>query len=212
MRLELTDTQGRYLLYAPSEPPEVEQDWLLDVRLYSASFRADRASMLLSELGLAQQSLRLHLAERARFFASRDRLERLKRLVSPNDSALDIDRKIIAVLAKADQPEFFNVLIALFDSIPEGHLDALPPAWGEMEKFGVQAAFWDLAEGQFGYQGGGAVAQEPADPAPGVGPSSRLPGAASGGPQAAHAAAPGGRQCGGLPRPVARQQYPGTLL
>ena len=154
VRLELTDTQGRYLLYAPSEPPEVEQDWLLDVRLYSASFRADRASMLLSELGLTQQSLRLHLADRARFFASRDRLERLKRLVGPNDSALDIDRKIIAVLAKADQPEFFNVLIALFDSIPEGHLDALPPAWEEMEKFGVQASFWDLAGGQFGYQEG----------------------------------------------------------
>jgi len=154
VRLELTDTQGRYLLYAPSEPPEVEQDWLLDIRLYSASFRADRASMLHSELGLTQQSLRLHLAQRARFFASRDRLERLKRLVGTTDNALDLDRKIIAVLAKSDQPEFFTVLIALFDAMPEGQFDALPPAWDEMERFGVQAAFWDLAAGQFGYQEG----------------------------------------------------------
>ncbi len=152
VRLEQEDPTGRYLLYAPFEPPEPEKDWLLDMRLYSASFSADRASMLLADLGLTQQSLRQHLAERAKFFASRDRLERLKKLVSPDDSALDIDRKIIAVLAKADQPEFFNVLISLFDAIPEGNLDALPPAWEEMEKYGVQAAFWELVASHFGYQ------------------------------------------------------------
>ena len=122
------------------------------MRLYSASFSADRASMLLADLGLTQQSLRQHLAERAKFFANRDRLDRLKKLVSPDDGPLDIDRKIIAVLAKADQPEFFNVVISLFDAIPGGNLDALPPAWGEMEKYGVQAAFWDLVASRFGYQ------------------------------------------------------------
>ncbi len=152
VRLEQDDPAGRYLLYAPFDPPEPDDDWLLDIRLYSASFRADRASMLLTELGLAQQSLRQHLAERAKFFASRDRLARLKKLVSPNDDALDIDRKIIAVLAKADQPEFFNVLISLFDAMPDGNPDAEPPAWEEMEKYGVQAAFWELVEHSFGYQ------------------------------------------------------------
>jgi len=83
VRLERDDPTGRYLLYAPFEPSAPDQDWLLDMRLYSASFSADRASMLLSDLGLTQQSLRRHLAERAKYFASRDRLERLKKLVSP---------------------------------------------------------------------------------------------------------------------------------
>ena len=152
VRLEQEDPTGRYLLYAPAEPPEPEQDWLLDIRLYSASFRADRASMLLAELGLTQQALRPHLAERARFFASRERLERLKKLVSPDDGALDLDRKLIAVLVKADQPEFFTVLIALFDAIPEGNLDLLPPAWDELEKQGVLASFWALVASSFGYQ------------------------------------------------------------
>jgi hypothetical protein len=70
VRLEQEDPTGRYLLYAPFDPPAPDQDWLLDMRLYSASFSADRASMLLAELGFTQQSLRQHLAERARFFAS----------------------------------------------------------------------------------------------------------------------------------------------
>lgn len=144
VRLEQEDPTGRYLLYAPFDAPEPDKDWLLDIRLYSASFRADRASMLLAELGLTQQALRQHLAERVKFLANRDRLERLKKLVTPNDSAPDIDCKIIAILAKADQPEFFNVLISLFDAIPDGALHALPPAWEEMEKFDVAAPFWEL--------------------------------------------------------------------
>jgi uncharacterized protein (TIGR02687 family) len=152
VRLEQEDPAGRYLLYAPFPPPPPAQDWLLDMRLYSGSFSADRASMLLADLGLTQQSLRQHLAERAKFLASRDRLERLKRLVSPADIELDIDRKIIAVLARADQPEFFNVLISLYDAIPDGNPDALPPAWDEMEKYGAEPAFWALVASHFGYR------------------------------------------------------------
>jgi uncharacterized protein (TIGR02687 family) len=152
VRLEQEDPTGRYLLYAPFAPPPPDQDWLLDMRLYGASFSADRASMLLADLGLTQQSLRRHLAERAKFFASRERLEQLKRLISPTDTELDVDRKIIAVLANADQPEFFNILISLFDAIPDGNLDEPPPAWAEMEKYGVQPAFWALVASHFGYQ------------------------------------------------------------
>ena len=151
VQLEQEDPLGRYLLYAPSDPPAPDQDWLLDLRLYGASFSADRASMLLAELGLTQQSLRQHLADRGKFFASRERLERLRKLVSPTDGQLDIDRKLIAVLAKADQPEFFNILISLFDAIPDGNLDEPPAAWADIEKYGVQAAFWELVASHFGY-------------------------------------------------------------
>ena len=62
MRIEREDTTGRYLLYSPTEKPEFENDWLLDVRLYSRSFRADRASIILDELGLASQHLERSVA------------------------------------------------------------------------------------------------------------------------------------------------------
>ena len=38
VRIELDDPTGRYLLYAPAEEPDYENDWLLDMRLYSRSF------------------------------------------------------------------------------------------------------------------------------------------------------------------------------
>ena len=61
-----TILRGRYLVYSPAEEPEYEDDWLLDIRLYSRSFRADRASIILQDLGLSSQHLREHLADRTK--------------------------------------------------------------------------------------------------------------------------------------------------
>src|SRR5687768_15914463 len=57
LKIEREDPTAKYLLYSAKEEPEYDHDWLLDMRLYSRSFRADRSSLLLSELGLSQQQL-----------------------------------------------------------------------------------------------------------------------------------------------------------
>ena len=43
IRIEREEPTAKFLLYAPTEEPDYEDDWLLDIRLYSRSFRADRA-------------------------------------------------------------------------------------------------------------------------------------------------------------------------
>lgn len=52
VKLELEDTTGQYLIYAPFAEPDKEDDWLLDIKLYNHVFYADRASVVLNELGL----------------------------------------------------------------------------------------------------------------------------------------------------------------
>ncbi|MEA2083545.1 MAG: hypothetical protein U9O82_04755 [Thermodesulfobacteriota bacterium] len=54
IRLELADTGNRYLLYSPGPEPAHEDDWLLDIRLYSHIFHADKASIILNDLGLSR--------------------------------------------------------------------------------------------------------------------------------------------------------------
>ena len=61
IKVERENPTDKFLLYSPTEEPNFESDWLLDIRLYSRSFRADRASILLQELGLKHQHLRQHL-------------------------------------------------------------------------------------------------------------------------------------------------------
>ena len=156
IRIETDDPTGRYLLYAPFEEPDPEDDWLLDIRLYSGTFRADRAALLLDELGLSNHHLRGHLEQRRAFFENRERVGKLKALVSPSDLADDLDLKLIAVLVRAEQPDWFTVVRALFHGFPDGDSgnalpSGLPALWRQMERFGLIGFFLRQAERYFGY-------------------------------------------------------------
>lgn len=125
------------------------------MRLYSRSFRADRASILLQQLGLANQHLRLHIAERRKFFDAKDRLQRLKAIIAPNDAATDLDRKMIAVVTRADQDELFNLVRTIFHAWMEAgadlDLDTPPDIWEQVEKFDLDVPFWEMVKAAFGY-------------------------------------------------------------
>lgn len=154
IRLERDDPEGRYLLYAPEEEPEYEEDWLLDLRLYSHPFRADRSSLILDELGLAHQQLREHISKRRKFFDNKERLHKLKQFVSPDDNAQDLDRKMLAVVTRAEQAELFNIVQTLFHSLSEGEevdLEVVFPVWEQIEKFDLEMPFWEMVKANFGY-------------------------------------------------------------
>ena len=157
IRIEQDDPTGKYLIYSPTEEPEYEKDWLLDVRLYSRSFRADRASIILNELGLATQTLREHLAARRKFCDNKERLQKLKALVSAGDTDADLDRKMIAVVARAEVSEWFNIVQTIFHAFADGgngddvNLDEPPAVWTQIEKFDLDQSFWAMARSLFGY-------------------------------------------------------------
>ena len=156
IRLERGEPNSKFLLYAPTEEPDYEDDWLLDIRLYSSSFRADKASILLQELGLVNLHLRTHISDRRKFFDAKDRLQKIKNLVDPDDAAADLDRKMIAVVAKADQPELFNLVRTIFHAWIEAgselDLDNPPAVFGQIEKFDLDVPFWNMVKATFGYE------------------------------------------------------------
>lgn len=144
----------KWLLYSNKSEPELAQDWLLDIRLRSKTFRADAASMLLEDLGLASQTLRAHLKQRAKFLRAKERQERLKRWVSSADDAETLDRKMLGVLARADQPDLFSILLRLFGSLVvdgEANLDADAKVWQEIVANELDQVFWVLVKNELGY-------------------------------------------------------------
>jgi uncharacterized protein (TIGR02687 family) len=156
IRIEREEPDSKFLLYAPTEEPDYEDDWLLDIRLYSRSFRADKASILLQELGLVNLHLRTHVSDRRKFFDAKDRLQKIKNLVAPDDAAADLDRKMIAVVAKADQPELFNLVRTIFHAWIEAgselDLDNPPAVFGQIEKFDLDVPLWNMVKATFGYE------------------------------------------------------------
>jgi uncharacterized protein (TIGR02687 family) len=144
----------RWLLYSNQPEPEPSKDWLLDVRLRSKIFRADSTSILLEDLGLTTISLRTHLKERAKFLRAKDRVYRLKRLVLPTDSAEDLDRKMLAVIARADLPELFAILQRVYGAFvvnETADLSAHPKVWSDICSNDLEPVFWELVRQQLGY-------------------------------------------------------------
>lgn len=155
VKIQIEDTPSqRWLLYSTQPEPEPVKDWLLDVRMRAKSFRADSMSIMLDDLGLTTQSLRAHLKDRAKFLRAKDRIDRLKKFVLPGDSAADLDRKMLAVLTRADQPELFVLLQRLYGAmVVDGVADlgVVPKAWQEIIANDLSESFWELVRQQLGY-------------------------------------------------------------
>lgn len=79
----------------------------------------------------------------------------MKALVQPGDSALELDRKMIAIVVKAAQPELPTIVQTLFhawaESGTELDLDSEPDAWAQLEKYDLAAPFWQMIHSFFGY-------------------------------------------------------------
>ena len=100
--------------------------------------------------------LRTHIADRRKFFDAKERLQKLQNHVAPDDTASDLDRKMIAVVAKAEQPELFNLVRTIFHAWTEAgsqsDLDIPPAVFGQIEKFDLDVPFWQMVKATFGYQ------------------------------------------------------------
>jgi uncharacterized protein (TIGR02687 family) len=152
--LEINDTEGQYLIYESSEEPNLEDDWLLNLRFCSESFRADKSSLILAELGLAQQGLRSYIERRRKFFDSKDRFNKLKLLISSSDAEADIERHMIAILTKSDSSDLYSILLNLFaETFSDGvvDLDCAFQKWSQIEKFNLEESFWQMIQNKFGY-------------------------------------------------------------
>ena len=164
-RLEIDETTTRFLLYAATPEPDYEADWLLDIRLYSKTFRADLASAHLDELGLTNAALHAHLALRRPFLKSKARLAKLRQWVQPGDQEADLDLKMLAVLAVADADgcDVDNVVQGMVHGwiasagtprageIPTLDLDAANQIWDQVVKLDLAPALWSAVKIRYGY-------------------------------------------------------------
>ena len=141
---------------ATGEAPPAEEDWLLDIRLYSAEFHADVASIWLQELGLQGLYLRDHLKARSAFLGNQERRKKLKRLITPEDDEAALDLKMMAVLVgSASRKPLRRASCAL----PRSRA-GWPPLRSERDaprpsrpsrRWTCSTRFWEMMRGEFGY-------------------------------------------------------------
>jgi len=98
-RLLREETKQKFLLYYEGPEPPYLENWLLDIQLANSTFSADQISMWLAYLGLRQEFYPL-IKEHAEFCKADSRLEKLKNMLSKDDTHNAIRTKMMAVCVK----------------------------------------------------------------------------------------------------------------
>ncbi len=152
-RIEIDEPDQKFLLYFPYDEPEAERDWLLDIRIYSEQFFADHSSMMLNELGIKNMALRTHIHKRQSFFANKHRLTGLKKWVTENEDELTLDRKMIAVIVRADSSSLSDILLNLLHDYAQS-LDAnnsYESLLYQLSRFELDTSLWVYLANSYGY-------------------------------------------------------------
>ena len=141
----------RFLVYVPTARPADADNWLLDFLLQGHEYKADRASLALQEVGLSFE-LRPVVEAHIGFFDSTKRVEALRPLLTPDESAVSLRRKFLAIATGASRPEIDAVLLAFLTRIKEVEADSLVDlVQSTLSSQGLIEPFWKEVALAFGY-------------------------------------------------------------
>lgn len=146
-RMLRQEPKVRFLLYKEGPEPSMVENWLLDVQLATAVFRADQASIWVADLGIPAK-YEAAVRDHAEFYRSGKRLEALRAIERerPSQSANDVRRKMLAVCTGVDG-DLDTVIEALLAELAEDRDDALRL----IDRVGLAAFFWKEVAARYGY-------------------------------------------------------------
>ena len=141
--LNESDTESKYLVYAPFPKPNDAENPLADMYYFSRAFYTDRLSQMSQEIGLDSR-FKEYLAQYEMFWKDGDRIDKFKRLGIDHFNVETIDIGLISVLADVKTPNFEEIIRQLLFREDDTYKKAL-------ENYGLFEKFWELCEKYFGY-------------------------------------------------------------
>ena len=142
--LNESNTESKYLVYAPFPKPSDAENPLADMYYYSVPYYTDRVSQMSQEIGIDNR-FKEHLAQYTNFWKNKNRIEKFKELGIDHFNVETIDIGLIAVLTDVKTPNFEEITRQLLLNNSEAYMKAL-------EDNGLLEKFWELCEKYFGYQ------------------------------------------------------------
>ena len=142
--LNESDTESKYLVYAPFPKPSDAENPLADMYYYSTCYYTDRVSQMAQEIGIDQR-FKEQLSQYSNFWKNKNRIEKFKELGIDHFNVESIDIGLIAVLTDVKTPNFEEIIRKLLLNDSEAYLKAL-------EDHGLLGKFWELCEKYIGYR------------------------------------------------------------
>lgn len=142
--LNESDSESKYLVYAPFPKPSDAENPLADMFYYSVPYYTDRVSQMSQEMGIDNR-FKEHLSQYGNFWKNKNRIEKFKELGIDHFNVETIDIGLLAVLTDVKTPNFEEIVKQLLLSDSEKYMKAI-------EDNGLTERFWELCKKYFGYE------------------------------------------------------------
>ena len=146
------DLTSNYLVYDPRPFTKDDDNWLINVQLYSEEFRADLNSIWMDEMGLpATPIIRNQVKKYRKFFSAKDRRDAVKKLMCDSYSVTQMILAVMAALSGCGRLQPSAVLRAVLDAGLEMETNSV---YQSFVNYGADKAFWVMVAQGTGYNEG----------------------------------------------------------
>ena len=146
------DTTSNYLVYDPRPYRKDDDNWLINVQLYSEEFRADLNSIWMDEMGLpATAVVRSQVKRYNKFFRLKKHREAVQKLKSDIATAAQMHLAVMAVLAGCSDRQPDQIIKAILCAGLDRDTNSI---YQSFVTYGADKAFWVMVSQATGYQEG----------------------------------------------------------
>lgn len=152
--LSVDDTTSNYLVYCPLSYERTEDNWLLDIEMYSEEFRADLISIWMKELGIpSTPAMRKQVKDYRKFFKAKLRRDKIASQNKVPSVPVQLHMAVMGALGGIK-----NVTpAAIIKKVLKAGMDTnTNDLYQEFVNYGADKAFWSMVK-----QGSGYVSEQP---------------------------------------------------
>ena len=150
--LNVDDTTSNYLVYSPITYESLEDDWLLNIELYSEEFRADLISIWMNEMELpATPDFRRLVKVYKKFFGAQPRRAAFTKLNKGITTASQMHLAVMAAICGTTDMQPGSIVQAV---IRGGTDMASNEVFQSLRSYGAEEPFWALVKQASGYYEG----------------------------------------------------------
>lgn len=138
------------LLYNPLSYEKPDDDWLLDVELYSEEFRADIIAIWMAEMHLpATPSMRQQVKSFRKYFNAKTRRDSITSQAKIPQTPVHLNLAVMSAIAGLKENQPGKILLRTLCAGLDGEQNKI---YREFVNYGVDSAFWEMASQGTGYR------------------------------------------------------------
>lgn len=150
--LTADDTMSNYLVYSPLRHERLEDNWLINIELYSEEFRADLNSIWMDEMGLPNNAtVRRMVKGYRKFFNSIERRKSVAAMAKNIANASQLHLAVMAAICGIEDFQPAEIIRAVLSQSLDLESNGI---YQDFVKYGADKPFWVMVAQATGYSEG----------------------------------------------------------